>query len=348
MIRVKFLTKAPADHGCEHWLDRFPARIPVWGNCEFIFDPFCRDYDWLVVYDDLPSVSGERFTLGTELLACPRSRTLLITTEPSTIKTYGHGYTRQFGLVLTSQEPWAVRHPGAIYRQAGLIPFYEGLRDEIASHPPDDKTAIISTVCSSKQQRHTLHSARYEFTQRLKKSLPELEIFGHGVRPIARKNEALDSFRYHLAIENHIYPHHWTEKLSDAFLGLCLPFYIGCPNAAEYFPEESFIAIDITRFDEAYERIRTAIDHDEYTRRLPAIREARRLVLEEYATFPQLARLISERHTAEAMRPETGARILSRHAIRATGPRPLLAYGFEKLGVQIRHKLHQLTSRPTA
>ena len=49
----------------------------------------------------------------------------------------------------------------------------------------------------------------------------------------------------HIAVENHIAPHHWTEKLSDSFLGYCLPFYIGCPNAADYFPEQSFIGLDI-------------------------------------------------------------------------------------------------------
>lgn len=341
MIRVKFLTKAPANYDWQRWLDHFPGRIPKSGECEFIFDPANRDYDWLVVYDDLPSVGGERFTLWSEPLACPRSQTLLITTEPSTIKTYGNAYTRQFGWVLTSQEPWAIRHPGAIYRQAGLIPFYEGQHDEILNHPPENKTAIISTVCSSKQQSHTLHRARYEFTQKLQKSLPTLEVFGHGVCPIDRKNDALDSFRYHVAIENHIAPHHWTEKLSDAYLGLCLPFYYGCLNAADYFPAESFIPIDITRYDESLERIKAAIANDEYTRRLPAIREARRLVLEEYSTFPNVSNLIAARHPAQTFEPENGAKILSRHALRAKGLRQSVGYALEKVSVQIRHALRK-------
>ena len=210
----------------------------------------------------------------------------------------------------------------------------------MAAHPPEDKSQIISTVCSSKQQRHTLHRARYDFTQKLKHALPELEIFGHGVRPIDRKNEALDDFRYHVAIENHIHPHHWTEKLADSFLGLCLPFYHGCPNTAEYFPQESYISIDIGRFDESLDRIRKAIANDEYTRRLPAIREARRLVLEEYSTFPQLARLITERNTGHAPKNEPGARLLSRHNIRASSPRQAIAMVTEKLATRLRHTFH--------
>src|SRR5690606_32717289 len=136
-----------------------------------------------------------------------------------------------------------------------------------------------------------------------------------------RKNEALDSFRYHVAIENHVCPHHWTEKLADSFLGMCLPFYHGAPNAAEYFPPESFSSINIHNFDETLARIRQAIRDNEYERWLPAIREARRLVLERYSTFPQLARLIEERHesVADAVTQE-GQKVQSRHLWRRKHP----------------------------
>lgn len=338
-IRVKFLTKNSEEDIFLGWRRFLPHGDPTLGGCRFLFHRDEPDYDWLVVYDDLPATGGERITRWSESLACPRNHTLLITTEPSSIKTYGRAFTRQFGWVLTSQEPWAMRHPGAIYRQTGLIRFYEGEHDDIVNNHSENKSATISTVCSSKQQRHTLHRARYDFTQKLKKALPELEVFGHGVRPIARKNEALDAFRYHVAIENHVAPHHWTEKLADSFLGLCLPFYFGCPNTTDYFPPDSFIPIDITRFDESLDRIRNSIANDEYSRRLPAIREARRLVIEEYSTFPQLARLITERHSSEAAKPEPGAQLLSRHAIRA-GPRQSIGFAIEKLATRLRHALH--------
>ncbi len=341
-IRVKFLTKNAARNVSELWRRFLPAGNPQVGRCQFLFDRDERDYDWLVVYDDLPSVSGERHTLWEETLACPRERTLLLTSEPATVKVYGQGFLRQFGWVLTSQEPWVIRHPGAIYCQTGLIWFYEGTHEEITRQPPEQKTALISTVCSSKQQRHTLHKYRYQFTQQLKQALPELEIFGHGVRYIERKNEALDSFRYHVAIENHVCPHHWTEKLADSFLGMCLPFYHGAPNAAEYFPPESFISINIHNFDESLARIRQAIRDNEYERRLPAIREARRLVLERYSTFPQLVRLIEERHesVADAVTQE-GQKIQSRHLWRRTHLLGSLAFGLERAFVALRFALHR-------
>lgn len=342
-LRIKFLTKAKDRDVFSAWIRFFPQHSPNLGRCHFIFDRDCRDYDWLVVYDDLPSTSGERFTRWEEPLACPRSRTLLITTEPSTIKVYGRGFMRQFGWILTSQEPWAIAHPGAIYSQAGLIWFYDGQYDDVLSNPPASKSATISTVCSSKQQKHTLHHARYEFTQKLKSTLPELEIFGHGVRFIQSKNEALDPYRYHVAIENHIYAHHWTEKLADCYLGMCLPFYHGCPNAAEYFPEESFIPINIHKFEESAERIAKAIRDNEYDRRLPALREARRLLLARYSTFQQLARLIEERTPQivanDSATPVQHGVILSRHAWRSRRVINGISHVAEKAIVRLRHSL---------
>jgi hypothetical protein len=342
-IRVKFLSKAqPPTKEYGVWLSRFPHGTPTWGRCDFIFDQDCQSYDWLVVYDDLPRRAHDNRPLWDEHLACPRANTLLLTTEPSSIKLYGNGFASQFGWVLTSQEPWALRHPHRIYRQAGLLWFYgntgrrgsyDGLAAQTQSLP---KTRDISTVCSAKQMRHTLHQARYDFTQALKAKIPDMDIFGLGVRPIPDKAEALDAYRYHVAIENHVSPHHWTEKLADPLLAYSLPFYYGPANVAEYIPEESFIPIDIFKFGEAFERISKAIRDREYEKRLPAIREARRRILEEYSTFAQLRRLIEERHTPAAADPAQAGHLLSRHAWRGKHPFEAVVFALSKGLVQAR------------
>jgi hypothetical protein len=343
-IRVKILLKSARGRESQNLLRRFPLKEPVWGNCQFILDYDERSYDWLVVYDDLPPIGGERFGLWKEELSCPRSRTLLITAEPSTIKCYGRGFVRQFGHILTSQEPWAMRHPGAIFSQPGLLWFYgrtdeRGSYDQMVKHPPVEKTETISTVCSSKQQTHTLHQARFNFTQALRPLIPEMKVYGHGVRPITDKAEALDPYRYHIAIENHVCRHHWTEKLSDSFLGLCLPFYYGCPNAEDYFPEDSFIRIDIGQVEESAERIRKAIRDREYERRLPAIREARRRVLDHYGLFSVLSRIIEKNHQIPVHEKTTnGAVLCSRHALRRSSLTHSLSYGAEKIYFACRHR----------
>jgi hypothetical protein len=332
-MRVKFINKSSSIDPTSYWKRFLPEANVRVGEIEFLFRPDARNYDWLVVYHDLPSSDGERFSRWTETLDCDRRNTLLITTEPATIKIYGREFLAQFGHVLTSQEPQAVSHENAIFSQCGLLWFYGKTHAEAAAEFPADKVRSIATVCSSKQQRHTLHSLRHDFTERLKKHLPELEIYGHGHRPIASKIEALDPYRYHIAIENHCAPHHWTEKLADAFLGGCLPFYFGCPNVFDYFPEDSLIPIDITDFEYSLSIFREAIANNAYKKRLPAIREARRRVIEEYALFPMLAKLLPKLHVESA---SSGEKILSRHEWRHKHPLKALSYGIERFLSQRR------------
>ncbi|HNQ04436.1 MAG TPA: glycosyltransferase family 10 [Thiobacillaceae bacterium] len=343
-LRIKFLGKYKPGADGAGWLKCFPDNVARWGNCDFVFDRNCRDYDWLVVYDDLPSLAGERHPLWVEELACPPEHTLLLLTEPSSIKTYGRRYLRQYRWILSTQEPWATgNHPGRIVEQPALIWFYadtspRGDYNTLVRHVPRDKTLELSTVCSSKRQGHTLHRARYDFTQDLKRLLPGLDIYGHGVRPLVDKADALDPYRYHLAIENYLGPHHWTEKLADAFLGACLPVYYGCPNAEDYFPPESFLRIDIHDPQGAAETIRRAIRDGLWEKRLPAILEARRRVLERYGTIATIARLVNERHRPRAYSPAGQPRIQSRRRLHRQ-LLPGLLYALEKVYVRGRHAL---------
>ena len=319
MIRVKFLSRLPASL----WPHQFPHNDPQWGNCHFVFDPHEREYDWLVVYDDIPDTASATRKQASEALACPPEHTLLVTTEPSSIKIYGTDYTQQFSAVLTSQAEWALPHRQRIHSQPGLHWFYGvGNRhvtpfDEMTTLP-ERKTKMLSMVYSAKSMRHTLHHRRAALMRGLMQRLPDMDVFGRGTaHPLEDKADCLRDYRYHVALENFIGEHHWTEKLADAFIGETLPFYAGCPNAAAYFPAQSFIAIDLRDVDGAVHTILQAIANNEYEKRLPAIREARRRVLYEYNLFAVLAREIEARHNAAA-RPVPGMQLLSRRALRAS------------------------------
>ena len=342
-IRVKFLSKSQAsDNNYDLWLKRFPNHVPSWGACDFIFDQHCRNYDWLMVYDDLPKSGAERFPNWAEKLPTIKENSLLITAEPSVIKNYGRSFVNQFGWILSSQEPWAIKHPRVIPSQTGYVWFYggsgaRGSYDVLVRQAPPLKPLPISTVCSTKQMRHTLHRARYQFTQDLLARLPALDVFGQGVRPIDDKADALDPYMLHLAIENHVCRHHWTEKLSDPFLGYCLPLYHGCPNTADYFPPESFIPINIHNFEECLERIQQALRDDEYHKRLPAIQESRRRILDEYALFPLVARLIEQRHQIKGDGPLSPHTIYSRRSVRKRKPVSAILDAVDKTVLRLRH-----------
>lgn len=347
-IRIKLLGKFKPGMDGYGWFRLFPCGSEgntSFGNCTFTFERNDRNYDWLVVWDDLPSVSGERRTLWEEHLACPRANTMLVTTEPSTIKVYGSKFLRQFGHVLSSQEPWATgHHPGLLSEQTSYVWFYadsdpRGTYDMIRAHIPRTKIGDISAVCSTKMQRHTLHHKRYDFVMGLKDRIPEMELFGRGIRYVEDKADALDPYKYHVSIENFYGAHHWTEKLADPFLGACMPVYYGCPNAEDYFPAESFLRIDIADVDLAAETIRRAIKDKIYEKNLPAILESRRRVVEQYAPVANISRLVNRLHKPDATIPAAEDRILSRHALRRKSLANAFSYALEKTHVSLTHYL---------
>lgn len=331
-IKVKVISKISA----KYWLKQFPSQNPVWGSCEFIFDINEKEYDWVVVYDDLPKVENERFSKRTEKLTCEKDHSLLITTEPPSIKSYGKAYVEQFGYVLASHEDWALKHQEKIFSQPGLIWFY-GYGYDGTTKSYDDilkneyiKTKEISTVCSSKQQKHTLHNLRYKFTWELKKLIPKLDIYGHGVKSLRDKSDVLDSYKYHIAIENYSGKNHWTEKLSDPFLGLCLPFYYGATNADEYFPKESFIEIDIFDLEKSAKIIKDAILNNEYEKRLEYIKQARDLVLNRYNFFAVISKIIEEKNDKTSKNKKVNGVISSRRVLMTGSLKNFVLHGFEK------------------
>lgn len=342
-ITVKFMSRGlPKGRKPHLFLRQFPGLRPQWGNCRFVFDVDCREYDWLVVYHDIPKDGNFRVQ---QALDCPRQKTMLITTEPSTVTVYGSDYLRQFGTIVTFQEPWAMPHQNVVFRPPGLVWYYGydfekavyRSYDEISAETID-KTGDISTVCSSKKGRITLHSQRVGFTEQLKTDLPELEVFGRGVREMVDKAESLQPYRYHVIVENHVAPHHITEKLPDAFLGYTLPFYHGAPNAADYYPKESFVPIDINDYARTLDVIRSIRANNEFEDRLPYIKEARRRVLEEHNLFAVINREITRQDELLVPAAVEGV-IMNRRTMRLVRPLAGLRNVIERIYVKGRHLL---------
>lgn len=271
----------------------------------FTSDAACDDYDWLVVYDEMDVNDVGTLKGGVERLRCPRERTVLATCEPVSIKTYSRAYTRQFGHLLTNRPYAADPHPGYFPGRG----YYMWLTER--SHPMNvawkapAKRDALSVVCSAKKMTHTKHGARFRLVSEVAKAIPGTEWYGHGVRECPNKCAALDPCKYHLAVENHVAPHHWSEKIADALLCGCLPFYAGAPDLADDLPAESFIPVPIDDPPEAIRIIRAAMAADEYSRRREAVEAARRLLLERFNFWDQVIEL------AEASRDQ---------AVTAPGP----------------------------
>ena len=266
-----------------------PTRIDRY---EFAYDASCGNYDWLVVFDELP--------VKCEHLACPKERTILCTWEPVSIKGYSKAYTRQFGCLLTNRPPEAERHPH-YHLGRGYFPWF--VREVPKTGTAVDKPHLLSAVCSAKQMKHTQHHARYELVKKLAADITGMDWYGKGVKPLARKEDALVPYKYHIAIENHIAVHHWTEKFADAILCECLPFYAGDPAITEVFPRDCFIPIPIDDPAEAARIVTEAIANGEYEKRREAILEAKKLILTKYNFWHQVIEVVESSKPPKPPKP---------------------------------------------
>ena len=304
----------------------------------FTYDAACSDYDWLVVYDEMSAQRVGTLQGGYEPLVCPKERTMLCTWEPTSIKNYSRAYTHQFGHLLTNRPAAAECHPH-YHLGRGYFFWFVGRRpEEVRATVIPPKTKLISATCSSKRMRHTQHDARVRLMRSLTRDIPELEWFGRGVRPFVRKYEVLDPYKYHVVVENHVASHHWTEKLADAFLCECLPFYAGDPDIFEVFPRESLIPIPIDDPRESVRIIRAAMAADEYSKRREAVLEAKRLLLEKYNFWAQVISVIEAEkdQPVTPIDPARPYRIWNRKALRLRHPLALVEDGVFHLKQALR------------
>lgn len=170
------------------------------------------------------------------------------------------------------------------------------------------KTKKLSWITSTKNKLEG-HKKRMRFLHLVSKQIKSLDLLGGGVYHMANsengtRNESaqkrlgfksiedkwagLAPYKYSLAVENAVIPDYWSEKIADCFLAWTLPIYYGCLNLEDYFPNQSFIRIDIDSPKEAIDIIAKCMRDDPWEARLPAIIEARNLVLERYQLFPAL------------------------------------------------------------
>ncbi len=287
-----------------------------------------RDYDWLVVYDEFAR------NHVVEQLACPPEQTILVTQEPPNIKLYHPFYTHQFGYVLTTHDAELFSHPNW-RRGQGCFIWLDGWDfDQHATAAPPEKTLGLSAVHSGKQMKHTDHNKRYRLLVSIRDNIENFDWYGFGVRELKNKYDALHPYRYHVVIENYNHPYHWSEKIADALIHYCLPFYAGDSALEEVLPADSFIRIPLDDHAEAVRIIQEAMSTNQYERRLPAIIEARQRLLSDYNLFAQLHNIISAHQQEPAAWKPNKSVIKRRHLLRKNPLNALQAFYY-----QLRYKL---------
>jgi len=63
-------------------------------------------------------------SLSIEKLHCPREKPLSLPLKPHQSRSTVLIISDRYGLIITSQEPWAIKHDNVLFTQPGLVWFY--------------------------------------------------------------------------------------------------------------------------------------------------------------------------------------------------------------------------------
>lgn len=255
-----------------------------WGDFTYVInDDSLREADYWLVYNDLQH--------DEEYCHVAPSNTIFIPEEPPAYRFYNRRFQRQFGHLYSCHlhQNHPNHHLGHQYLQ-----WYIGSGWEAERGPtPDfklvtdlplrlaDKKPLVS-IMATRKSIIAGHRHRQIFLEKAKAHFKDkLVILGGGQNFIA-KWDALAPYYYHIAIENSVFPHYWSEKIADSYLAWTMPIYAGAPNVREYFPDNSLLSFDLKDWQSAQNAIEQALDSTWTEERTMAIAEARRRILYEY------------------------------------------------------------------
>lgn len=197
--------------------------------------------------------------------------------------------------------------------------------DELVAEPYPLKSVDLAWVTSNSTWLPG-HKQRMAFLEALRRAVPDLELYGRGIKPIARKWDALSPARYTIAFENFVGGIYWSEKLTDCFLSYATPIYAGARDIDRRFPKNSYIPLDP---DDplAIDRIKDVIRSGFHEEHRAELLEARELCLNKHNTLFFLAGL------AQDHRQKTGL---------ATSPQNVRLTSRFTLGRRLRSRAHRL------
>ena len=178
--------------------------------------------------------------------------------------------------------------------------------NELGSFKPPKKNKSMICVQSTKTILEG-HKLRLRFIEKFSEKYPqEIDLAGS----IAKspkfikfnnciemvdddKFETCKDYKYCLSFDNGQYENYFGTQFTDALLSWCIPIYWGAPNIDNFFPEGSYISFDIKNENEIDRIINIINDPEDYDRRLPALKEARNLVLNKYNIWDTINEVIT-------------------------------------------------------
>ena len=141
--------------------------------------------------------------------------------------------------------------PNAIFRNGGYeVVLNKNVHTETYPILSDEslfkiynKTKLVSFITSNKTITDG-HRFRVSCVNTLRSNNVDIDIKGIGYDEIIGKIEALQDYKFSVAIENGSIDNYFTEKILDCFLTGTIPIYKGCSNIGDFFNINGIITFE--------------------------------------------------------------------------------------------------------
>jgi hypothetical protein len=166
---------------------------------------------------------------------------------------------------------------------------------ELKNEESPNKNKELCCILSDKEMCEG-HTLRKKFTKKFLEKY-NFDLFGsvefrNSELPNNDKNSTLVNYKYCLGFDNQDnIDNFFGTQFTDAILAECCPIFWCGTDLSKHFPEGSFIQIDIRKENEI-ERIIEIIKNDDFEKRIPAIKEAKRLLLDKYNVWPTIKSVV--------------------------------------------------------
>jgi hypothetical protein len=262
----------------------------IWGGVEFSCEN-TGEFDGVVILN---------YPVDDQVVKCNPANILILHQEPGDIISNKFMYQYKDYRVYSHMEEVAdvIAQP-ALGWHVGKT--YTELKSMAVEGVAADKARLISGVVSSNVSLLG-HYKRLRFKEFLESRL-DIDFYGKGYNYIEDKWTGLYPYKFSVAIENTSKKDYWTEKIADCFLAYTYPVYYGCTNIGKYFPKNSFIQIDIEKYEYSLDKIKDVLSSDYYSENFDNLNEARELVLNKYGFAPALSSYVCDSFESATMVP---------------------------------------------
>ena len=286
MVKVYFAPNwgLTSEQMISDYIKQTPGSIGKWGSIQVVTNPVEAEY--LIIQDQCDTETLSYFTEDKRLYFSREAMdSVSINSYPNTKK---YSYWDNSGFLWTK---WWYPNKSS----GGINKTYDELSSE--DNVPYEKTKLLSCVQSNKTATEG-HRLRYNFLVDFLNTKPDLiDLYGSINFANKELNDndkfyALSNYKYCLAFDNQdTIKNFFGTQFTDSILYWTVPIYWGGADLNRFFPEDSFIQIDIRKPDEV-NKVIEIIQNDDYESRIPALKEARNLILNKYNMWPMINEIL--------------------------------------------------------